>query len=97
MAQLIARQPERLADALRDAIAAFRDDDLRGRASDAARPWRRQAGAWRDGQAWNACAPITMPMKSRIGTIATSGMIDSSSAVNPRKHITPTPTPVASE
>ena len=44
------------------------------------------AGACRAGDAWNACAPITRPMYSRIGRIATSGMTASSSAARPRKH-----------
>ena len=42
-------------------------------------------------------APITSPINSRIGTIATSGMIDSSSAVSPRKQTIAIAIPVASE
>src|SRR6185436_14474307 len=55
------------------------------------------AGAWLAGLAWNACAPITRPLYSRIGRIATSGMRLSSSAVRPRKHTSAITRPVASE
>ena len=55
------------------------------------------AGAWRIGVAWNACAPMTRPMYSRIGRIATSGMTASSSAASPRKQTSATQMPVASE
>ena len=48
------------------------------------------AGACLAGDAWNACAPMTRPMYSRIGRIATSGMIASSSAVRPSKHTSAT-------
>ena len=55
------------------------------------------AGACSFGDAWNACAPITRPMYSRIGRIATSGTTASSSAARPRKQTSATTMPVASE
>ncbi len=55
------------------------------------------AGACFAGLAWNACAPMTRPMYSRIGRIATSGITLSSSAVSPRKQTSAMAIPVANE
>jgi hypothetical protein len=55
------------------------------------------AGAWFEGLAWNACAPMTSPMYSKIGRMATSGITFNNRAVSPRKQTSAMHTPVASE
>ena len=55
------------------------------------------ATACRRGTAWKACAPISNPMYSRIGTIAGTGSSASSTPKSPRKQKIPITTPLANE
>ena len=55
------------------------------------------AAACAFGVNWNACAPISNPMYSRIGTIAGSGKIAPRKPNRPRKHRIAMTMPVAIE
>ena len=54
------------------------------------------AGAWRGGEATNACAVISSPMKIRIGATAASGKRLTSSDTTPIAAPAPMTRPVAS-
>lgn len=55
------------------------------------------AAAWIRGTAWNAWAPMSRPMYSRIGTMAGVGSTVASTPNRPRKHRTAMNRPLAIE
>jgi hypothetical protein len=55
------------------------------------------AGACRAGVSWNAWLPISMPIYSRIGRIATTGISELISDSTPKQHSSSISTPVAAE
>ena len=55
------------------------------------------AGACRLGVSWNAWLPISMPIYSRMGRIATTGTRAEISDRMPNQHSTSINTPVAAE
>ena len=55
------------------------------------------AGAYFAFDVWNACAPMTRPMNSRIGNSAARGMTARNRPTSPSRQISAMTIPVASE